>query len=49
MKKELIRWKVSPIAGFCHLVYIQAMAWQHKLRQFLKIKDKIIIIRRKPS
>lgn len=25
MIKELIRWKVSPIAGFCHLVYIQAM------------------------
>lgn len=25
MVKELIRWKVSPIAGFCHLVYIQAM------------------------
>ena len=25
MIKELIRWKVSPIAGFCHLVHIQAM------------------------
>ena len=25
MIKELIRWKVSPIAGFCHLVDIQAM------------------------
>lgn len=40
MKKELIRWKVSPIAGFCHLVYIQAMAWQHDidiLKEFIYI------------
>lgn len=35
MIKELIRWKVSPIAGFRHLVYIQAMAWQHDI-DFLK-------------
>ena len=35
MKKKLIRWKVSPIAGFCRLMYIQAMAWQHDI-DFLK-------------
>jgi hypothetical protein len=31
MKKELIRWKVTPIAGFCRLMYIQAMAWLHNI------------------
>ena len=31
MKKELIRWKVTPIAEFCRLMYIQAMARLHNI------------------
>ncbi len=37
MKKELIRWKVTPIAGFCRLMYIQAMAWLHNIDFFRKL------------
>ena len=31
MKKELTRWKVTPIAEFCRLMYIQAMARLHNI------------------
>ena len=35
MKKEPKHWKSTPIAAFCHLLYIQTMAWHWDI-DFLK-------------